>query len=127
MPPDPHPDPSALIEEQAEELRRLARGLLKDAEAAEDVAQEAQVRALNRPSLRHPIAWMRTVTRRLAWRRGRDRARRMARERQAARPEGMPSTAEMAERREVRQALLRALGALPEPYRSTVERRYFEG
>jgi len=114
---------------QTEFLRALARGLLRDEQASEDVVQSAWLEALERrpAELRNPLAWMASVTRNLArdWRRA--EGRRAARERSAARPEALPSAGELAEREGTLRAVTEAVLALDEPYRATILLRYHEG
>ena len=109
--------------------RALASGLLADEHAAEDLAQEAWVRVLQgrARSVLDLRAWLASVLRNLERNRERDERRRSVHERAAARPEAMPSVAELAERESVRQELVRAVFELPEPHRGLVLLRYYEG
>ncbi|MCP3917393.1 MAG: sigma-70 family RNA polymerase sigma factor [bacterium] len=77
-----------LLDEQAF-LHRLARGLVADEASAEDLVQEANVRALVSPPREGATtrAWLTTVTRRLASHGWRSDARRDRRERAGARAE----------------------------------------
>jgi len=126
--PDPAVSPELLLG-QADFVRALARRLLADPGAADDVAQEALVRGLEQPprALSALRAWLARVTRNLAAQRARAEARRARREREAARAEALPSTAEVLARESVRAAVVRAVLALAEPYRTTLLLRYFEG
>ena len=113
---------------QADFVRALARSLLADPGAAEDVAQEALVAGLERPpqeagALR---GWLARVVRNLALQLGRGEARRAARELLVARTERTPSTTDVVEREATRVAVVREVLALEEPYRSTVLLRFFE-
>src|SRR5262245_31787906 len=126
---EPQPLPLAPDElaGHVEFVRRLARGLVRDAAASEDLAQEAWVAALERPS---PLtgslrAWLARVLRNraaLALRRGERRTRR-----EAAREadEAGTSTAEIVERMELHGRVVAAVLALPDSYRELVVRRYF--
>ncbi len=108
-------------------LRALVRGLVSDAHAAEDVAQEAWVAALQRGEGAVSLpGWLAGVVRNLAGKRRRSETRRVSRERDSARPEADPSTAEILEREAARTRVVAAVLALEEPYRATVVLRYFE-
>jgi len=117
------------LEERAARIRRLARTLVADPDDAEDLAQDAWVRALGRGP-RDPLkwtAWLGTTVRNLARADWRGRKRREAREREAARPESQPSASEALERLDAFDFVVRAVRDLEEPYRSTVVARYFDG
>ncbi len=109
-------------------LRRLARGLLGDDGLAEDVVQEAELRALERgpgaPESRS--SWLATVTKRLALNARRARERRAQHEQVAARGEAIASPDEALEGLDLQRAVLEAVRALEEPYRSVVWQRYYE-
>lgn len=110
-------------------VRSLARGLLGDVHAAEDVAQEAWIRALeqppgNRGSLR---AWLGSVTRNLAWNTQRSRAHRIAREQDAAQAEALPGADQSVLQADLLRSVALSVHRLLEPYRTTVLQRYFEG
>ncbi len=112
-------------------LRKLARGLLGDDALAEDVVQEAELRGLRRgpagAEQRGRLArWMATVTRRLALNARRSRERREAHEASAARPEAVPSHAEVLEGLELQGAVLAAVRELREPCRTAIWLRYYE-
>jgi RNA polymerase sigma-70 factor (ECF subfamily) len=113
----------------AEGLRALARKLVGDAAAADDVVQEACLAALRRrPTGGVPWRpWLVAVVRNLSLKRRRDEARRVQRERRAARPERVASADEAVERAELQRALLDELLALEEPYRAAMILRHVEG
>jgi RNA polymerase sigma factor (sigma-70 family) len=126
------PDPRPLADELATHthfLRALARGMLADEHLAEDVVQQAFLRALARPPEPRGYlrAWLVRVVGRLASYTTRGEARRGARERIVARPEldgaGECAARELALQREVGAAL----AELDEPYRTVVHLRYFRG
>jgi len=109
----------------AEGLRALARRLVRDAAAADDVVQEACLAALRRGHASRP--WLVGVVKNLARRRHRDESRRAERERRAARPEATAPDAEAVERAELQRALLDELLALDEPYRAAMLLRHVDG
>lgn len=109
-------------------VRSLARGLVGDGALADDLEQEAWRKALERPPREASgvRAWFATVLRHLAGREARAGRRRAYREQAAARPEAVVGAAQMHERLHLEKALVLAVGALDEPYRSTIFLRYFE-
>ncbi|MBK8977747.1 MAG: sigma-70 family RNA polymerase sigma factor [Planctomycetes bacterium] len=129
-----HPLDPALLLAEADFVRRLARGLLfgDDRDQVDDVVQDTWLAALRSPpgggsrgALR---AWLSTVVRRHAADQLRSRTRRRRRERVAARDEEpLPSVDDALAREEQRRAVVDALAALAEPYRSAVALRYLEG
>jgi RNA polymerase sigma-70 factor (ECF subfamily) len=124
---DTAPVPQDLLEHAAF-LRRIARSLLLDAHAAEDLLQETWTRSLERPPTRGGDlrAWLARVARNFAYRRKRAEARRGERERDSARPEGLPSAEAALERGETLQRVVDAVRALEEPYRATILARFYE-
>lgn len=110
-------------------LRRLARSLIADEHRAEDVVQEAWVRALERGPAEVGAArnWLARVVRNLASnQRGRELAR-PAVERRAALPEAAPAEEEEERDFELQSAVLAAVRGLRQPYRSTIHLRYWRG
>jgi len=107
-------------------VRALASTLAQPADA-DDLEQEAWLAALERsPGDIAPTAWLATVLRRAAAKMRRTVFRRAARERAAARHEGAPD-ADLVARAETHERVVHAVLALPEPYRSAILLRYFEG
>ena len=131
MPNVPHLTPE-LLREHGASLRSLARQLLADEAAAEDVVQETWIAYLDRPprdgSEGAVAAWLRKVVRRLALNRLRSEGRRT--EREARRAASLTSSPERPQSAEERARILRAVTdavlELDEPYRSSVLLRYFE-
>jgi len=113
---------------QAGWLRGLARRLVADPEAAEDVVQDTWVSAL-RSRLEGNVgarSWLARVAGRLArWRQRSDQARRR-RERSGGLGQPSPAAAEVVERAQLQRVLVEAVLSLEEPYRSTILLRYFE-
>ncbi len=113
---------------QRDWVRALARRLVADRSQAEDLAQEAWVRALRgAPGSGWPMrSWLGGVLRNLARERRREAARRESRERAAARDERLPSAADALERIQRQKSVVEAVLALDEPYRSTIVLRFYE-
>ncbi len=109
-------------------VRSLARRLVRDAAAADDLVQEALTAALGRPPLPagDPWRYLTTSLRNLARDRARGARRRAERERLAARPEALGGAAEVAEAAERQRELVTAALELGEPYRTTILLRFFE-
>jgi RNA polymerase sigma-70 factor (ECF subfamily) len=112
----------------------LARRLCADAATADDLAQEAWLRALEvrrapavgpseSPRAR---AWFLRVVLNFARQRARGDARRRARERHAARPEAHPED-DLVARAEASTRLVAHVLTLDEPYRQVILARYFDG
>ncbi len=123
---DPTPIDVRQLARHHERLRRMVRALVGDEHRAEDVVQDAWVRALERrpDEPRSAGAWLKTVTRRLASNERRSRRRRNERERDVARPEPLPSSDEIAERVEIEGRVLGVLDSLDEPHRTVLRDRY---
>ncbi|HEX6885028.1 MAG TPA: sigma-70 family RNA polymerase sigma factor [Planctomycetota bacterium] len=124
----PHPRPEDWLA-RVGWMRALARGLLADPGAADDVVQEACVAALEHPPLAdRPLEpWLGRVVRNFAWKRRRGEGRRAAHERLAPTGEPVPGPAATAERLELQRSVLSAVEAVPEPFRTVVVERYLQG
>lgn len=109
-------------------VRRLARSLVFDQQRVDDVVQEAWLALVQRPPQARGavVSWFRSTLHHLAGNRTRDEARRRRRELAVARPEALPSTAEVLAREEQRREVVAAVLALPEPYRGIVLARFFD-
>ena len=109
-------------------IRSLARHLVSDEHAAEDLVQDTWLVALEREQERpnRVRAWLGGVLRNLAGKRNRDLARRNEHERQGARPDRLPSVAEVMDQETTRLRLVKATFSLEEPYRSAIIYRYFK-
>ncbi len=123
-------DPEALLEHD-DFLRALARSLVADDARASDVVQQAYVAALTdraggpqrSGSLR---AWLASVVRHVAGKLRRAETRRAAHERAAAKPEALPSVADVVAREQARRRVVEAVLRLEEPTRTTMLLRYFD-
>ncbi|MCE9594386.1 MAG: sigma-70 family RNA polymerase sigma factor [Planctomycetes bacterium] len=123
-----NPPTAELLLQHVEWIRRLARELVADAGAVDDLVQETLTTALERPPLdaRGLRSWLARVTRNLAFERARGARSREARERVAARDEALPDTAELSARMELERKLVERLASLPEPYRTALILRFYE-
>ncbi len=110
-------------------LRALARSLVRDESAADDVVQDTLVVAIRRPPRESGAlrGWLARVARHAAWKSVRGERRRGDRERAASRPDATPSAAEQVARIEMQRTLLDAVRELDEPYRAVVMLRYYDG
>src|SRR5262245_34116715 len=109
-------------------VRRVARALARDDDDASEIEQTAWLAAVVSPppSANSPRAWLGTVLRRATARIRRGESRRARREEAAARREATPSVEESVAEAESHERVVRAVLALPEPYRGTVVLRWFE-
>ena len=120
------------LQRHAASVRSLARDLLRDPHAAEDVAQQTLAKAWTSRNELQPGplgGWLqRTVTNfTRQWRRGeRRRLERETRHAERAAKDGQPSPAEVLARREALQSVTDAVLQLDEPYQTVVFLRYFE-
>ncbi len=118
----------ALLLEHVAWMRALARSLVRDEQAAEDLAQDATVAALEgAPSEPGRFrAWIRSALAHRAADRSRARRNAAAREFDHARAEALPDTIELLERVETQRRIADHLQGLEEPYRTTLLLRFFE-
>ncbi len=119
-------DPAQLLADRSW-VRALALSLVRDPDRADDITQDAFVRALERPpaDVRSPAGWMATVVRNLVRDAARRDRRRDARERVVARPDAVPA-ADLVERAASQRRVIDAVLRLREPARSVVLLRFFE-
>ncbi len=109
-------------------LRRVAKGLISDTDAAEDLVQDAWVASLERgKGGASAQPWLSGVVHNLTFSRFRRRANQRDRERDAHRPSETPPPDEVVEQLQMRERVARELGALEEPYRSALYLRFVEG
>ncbi len=123
----PPPDSAALLFDQRW-LAALARGLVGDEHAVEDVLQETRLRAW-----RHPPAdtsgaggWLRRVATNVALSMRSSESARRLREVSVARPEQTYATDELVARVEMQRAVAEAVLRLDEPYRAAILLRFFD-
>jgi len=128
----PDPIPLQTLLDQADWARRLARRLVRDEHAADDLVQRTWVAALEHPprgAARAPRStlqgWIGSVMRNFARQDARASTRRSLREREVARSEGAADEVEHG--LELQQRLLQAMRSLAEPCRGALYARYFEG
>jgi len=129
------PHLKALLEQRTW-VQDLARRLVRDPAAAEDVAQEAMLAALKSPREPRPEdanatrtlrGWLASVVRNQVFERMRREDRRATRERRVARGEEAPSTLDLVSEVSAHKDLVEVLMELPEHYRDVLVRRYYEG
>lgn len=111
----------------ANALRRLARDLLRDPHAADDVVQDAMCTAIAKPprNVAAIAAWLRQVVTRAASDRRRGERRRKSREEHAAAAVDRGATP-TDDQVELQQRVLAAVQMLAEPYRTVIWQRYYE-
>ena len=115
---------------QEDFIRALARQLLRDPGAADDVTQDTLVTALHHgpAQVGRLRGWMAAVARNGARQSRRGESRRRRRELEIARPEnGVPSPEEIADREEARRRVVQAVLALEADHRDALVLRYWEG
>lgn len=113
---------------EADWVQRLAAALVADTATRDDLTQDTWVAALEHDRrVQDPRAWLRTVLQNLARQRARAARRRAAREQRAARPEAVEGPGTVLERAELHRRLVDRVLALPEPGRTLVLERFFEG
>ncbi|MBZ0151628.1 MAG: sigma-70 family RNA polymerase sigma factor [Planctomycetes bacterium] len=129
LPPSTAPDLAAHWCDDVRFVRALARHLVVDVNLADDIAQDAVLRALGG---RAPVGgfrgWVTSVVRNLVTSHHRREGRRSRHERNAAPPPPMANEPPaVLAGLEAHALLLDAVRALDEPYRAAIVQRYFEG
>lgn len=121
-------DPELLLA-HAEGLHALARRLLRDANRADDVVQDAMLAAMRcAPPDGVPLGpWLVGIVRNLARMTRRGDARRAAREHLSAPQRDQEPAGAAVARAETHRLLVDAVLALAEPYRSAIVMRYLDG
>ncbi len=118
-----------LLLEHAEFVRRLARGLVRDPDRADDVVQETWLAALENPprARESAAAWFRSAARNIASKLDRGERRRVRRETVVASTEPVaPDAGELVHRLALQRAAVDAVLSLTEPTRTAIVLRYFE-
>jgi RNA polymerase sigma-70 factor (ECF subfamily) len=110
-------------------LRSLARSLIADPAAADDLVQDTWVAALRRPPLadRSPRPWLARVAHNLARNARRAAGARGAHEQRAEREHDWPTPDVIAEEVEAQRLLAETVAQLAEPARTIVVLRWFRG
>ncbi|MBI3820827.1 MAG: sigma-70 family RNA polymerase sigma factor [Planctomycetes bacterium] len=123
-----HPDPESLLLHEGF-VRALARAILGDENRVDDAVQQTWLAAMqSRDSRPRTLrAWLATLVRNVARDSLRRDSARNRREHDAARPESVPSMAEILEREEARRDMVDAVARLEPPYRDVILLKYFEG
>lgn len=127
MSPSSEHDPSILVE-QIDFARRLARRLVTDVHAGDDLAQEGCVAVLRRPP-RDPArltAYLSTILRRLRGRSVRTERRRDRREQATAVTGSVAATVDVVAAMEVHRRVVDAVMDLPAAQREAILLRFFE-
>lgn len=121
------PDLQAILDHQ-DFVLRLARGLVADPAAADDLAQDTWLSYLQHPPRAAAAvrSWLGRVVHNRARNRSREDRRRALRELAAAKPEAQPRD-DAQERLELQQRVVAAVLALAEPQRRTLLLHYFDG
>lgn len=114
---------------QAGWAKALARSLVRDSDGAEDLVQRAWLAALRRPPDAAIPArrWLAAVMRNFVRDDAREGASRAERERVVARPDRTPGVDPLDDAASAQARLLAAVRELPDPSRSAVWARYYEG
>lgn len=114
--------------EHAGFLERLARSLVDDPSAADDLVQETWLAALRRPPSDPDAArpWLARTLKNLRISRWRQSHARHAREQERAQPDSVRPDHELLDRVEEATRMLDAVGRLDEPHRLCILRRYYE-
>lgn len=124
--PEPH-DLHAELHRHAGALRRIARELVRDADVADDVAQDTVRAALAAENLQPgPLGgWLQRTLENFVRQWRRSERRRRARHAELPSPATVRTPLEVLDRRETLAALTEAVLGLAEPYQTAVFLRYF--
>ena len=121
-------DPRALIEHR-EFVRMLAKSLLADEHAAQDVAQDTLLTLITHPprSFESVRGWLAQVTRNRVHNVRREKDRRTGREALVARREADDAIPASHERLELQHRVVESVLALREPYKTVIVLTYYDG
>ncbi len=110
-------------------LRDLARSLVRDPQAADDLVQATWSKAMERPpqGVESPRNWLGRLLRNTFYADYRAAKRRVAREQRVAREDAIADQTQVVERGEINRLLADAVMELDEPYRTTILMRFHEG
>ena len=108
-------------------LRRLARGLVADAQSAEDAVQETLAAALRSGPAAPSRPWLSRVLRNVVAREARGGVRRRDREVLSAEASAAPAVDEIAQRVELQARVLAAVRALDPIHRDVIVLRFLDG
>lgn len=127
MTPQQSLDAAALLSDQRW-LAGLARSLVGDEQAVEDVLQETRLRVWRHPpaDVSRAAGWLRRIASNVALRMRSSETARRLRENAVARPERTVATDELAARVEMQRAVAEAVLRLGEPYRAAILLRFFD-
>src|SRR5687768_16978368 len=125
----PAPVPLEALLRHRDWVRALARRLVAEENAADDVEQQTWLEALERPPrlATSPRGWLGTVARNAARKLVRGSARREKRELAAVPRDPDRAVHDLVAEAEIGRRLVGLVLALEEPYRGTVLLRWFEG
>jgi RNA polymerase sigma-70 factor (ECF subfamily) len=128
MPPLPPSVAAETLLAQRRFLRPIVRALLQGEHDIEDVVQETQVKAWQATSRSQVpgVAWLARIARNLSFDRLRTKRRRELPCADLQPLDGAPSAAEVLHAEELRQRVVQAVLALPQPYRGVVLLRFWE-
>jgi len=118
-------DPESLAKERPF-VEALARRLVLDPNAADDLVQETLLAAMKDPPRKTTRGWLSRVVRNLAYRSLRNDERRRRREHAVARPDAEPAAADVVARAAWHRRVVDTVLSLDEPYRSTLLLRFYD-
>jgi RNA polymerase sigma factor (sigma-70 family) len=122
------PDDIGSLLRHSDWLRNLARGLIADQAAADDLVQETWLVAMKTPPnpARPARPWLAGVLRNLVRMRARAEGRRSWRQKASAKKDELPSTIDLIEHVDTQRQLAELVLELREPYRSTLLLHYYQ-